>query len=114
MRISDCSSDGCASDRLEVSDVMMHRTAMRAVNADDAPEAVVRAILESPYTRMPLWRNSAENIVGIVHAKDLLRALAEPEAAADTIDMVQQIGRAQCREEGCQVVEVSEVSETLK
>src|SRR3546814_3655846 len=88
MRISDCSSDGCASDRLEVSDVMRHRTAMRAVNADDAPEAVVRAILESPYTRMPLWRNSAENIVGIVHAKDLLRALAEPEAAPDTIDIV--------------------------
>ncbi len=60
---------------LEVSDVMIHRTNMRSVNADNAPEAVVREILQSPHTRLPLWRGSTENIVGILHAKDLLRAL---------------------------------------
>ena len=60
---------------LEVSDVMIHRTNMRSVNADNPPEAVVREILQSPHTRMPLWRGSTENIVGILHAKDLLRAL---------------------------------------
>ncbi|MBP1852195.1 HlyC/CorC family transporter [Rhizobium halophytocola] len=73
---------------LEVSDVMIHRTGMRAVNADDPPDQVVRSILESPYTRMPLWRNSTDNIVGVVHAKDLLRALAEPEVDPSTIDVV--------------------------
>ena len=60
---------------LEVSDVMVHRTKMRSVNADDPPEAVVREILQSPHTRMPLWRGSLDNIVGVLHAKDLLRAL---------------------------------------
>src|SRR5690606_1433763 len=75
-------------EELEVSDVMRHRTAMRAVNADDTPEAVVRTILECYYTRIPQWRNSAENIIGIIHAKDLLRALAEPNADASTIDIV--------------------------
>lgn len=60
---------------LEVSDVMIHRTNMRSVNADDPPGEVVREILKSPYTRIPIWRGSTENIVGIVHAKDLLRAL---------------------------------------
>ncbi|GLS30630.1 CBS domain-containing protein [Mesorhizobium albiziae] len=60
---------------LEVSDVMVHRLNMRSVNADDAPEAVVREILQSPHTRMPLWRGSLDNIVGVLHAKDLLRAL---------------------------------------
>ncbi|KGD87677.1 CBS domain containing protein [Rhizobium sp. YS-1r] len=75
-------------EELEVSDVMKHRTVMRAVNADDPPDVAVRTVLESPYTRMPVWRNSTENIIGIVHAKDLLRALAEPNAQLDNIDIV--------------------------
>ncbi len=62
---------------LEVSDIMIHRTAMKLVNAGDAPDVVVREILQSPYTRMPLYRDEADNIVGVVHAKDLLRALHE-------------------------------------
>lgn len=62
---------------LEVSDVMVHRTNMRTLNADDAPEALVRDVLQSQYTRMPLWRGSLDNIVGLLHAKDLLRALNE-------------------------------------
>lgn len=74
-------------EELEVSDVMRHRTAMRGVNVDDPPEVAVRAVLESPYTRMPLWRGSTENIVGVVHAKDLLRALAEPGVEPDKLDI---------------------------
>ena len=60
---------------LEVSDVMVHRTNMRSFNADSPPEALVREILLSPHTRMPLWKGTTENIVGVLHAKDLLRAL---------------------------------------
>src|SRR5690606_21819605 len=60
---------------LEVSDVMIHRTNMRSVNMDNPPAEVVDEILKSPYTRTPIWRESVENIVGIVHTKDLLRAL---------------------------------------
>lgn len=62
-------------EELEVSDVMVHRTNMRSVNADNPPETVVREILQSPHTRMPLWKGSLDNIVGVLHAKDLLRAL---------------------------------------
>ncbi|MCY1665760.1 HlyC/CorC family transporter [Rhizobium sp. SL86] len=75
-------------EELEVSDVMKHRTAMRAINADDPPEVVVRTVLESPFTRMPLWRNTTENIIGVVHAKDLLRALAEPDMEPRDLDIV--------------------------
>ncbi|QLF68601.1 HlyC/CorC family transporter [Peteryoungia desertarenae] len=73
---------------LEVSDIMIHRTAMRAVNADDPPEVVIRNILESPYTRMPVWRGSTDNIIGVVHAKDLTRALAEPNVEPKDLDIV--------------------------
>ena len=73
---------------LEVSDIMIHRMAMRAINADDPPQVAVRAVLESPYTRMPVWRGAADNIIGVVHAKDLLRALAEPDVEPENLDIV--------------------------
>ncbi|MGI9402246.1 MAG: HlyC/CorC family transporter [Rhizobiaceae bacterium] len=64
---------------LEVSDIMIHRTKMMSINCDDqAPEAI-RQILESPYTRMPVWKNEAENIVGVIHAKDVLRFIGNHE-----------------------------------
>jgi Mg2+/Co2+ transporter CorB len=60
---------------LTVADVMVHRTKMRTINADLSSEEIVREVLASPYTRLPLWRETHENIVGVLHAKDLLRAL---------------------------------------
>jgi Mg2+/Co2+ transporter CorB len=75
-------------EALEVSDIMIHRTAMRAINAEEPAAVNVRAILESPFTRLPLWKGSTNNIIGVIHAKDLLRALAEPEANAEAIDIV--------------------------
>jgi Mg2+/Co2+ transporter CorB len=60
---------------LTVSDVMIHRTEMITINADDPPEAVVKAVLAAPVTRVPLWRETSENIIGVLHAKDLLRAI---------------------------------------
>ena len=62
---------------LEVSDVMVHRTSMRQINAEDTPADIVRQVLESPYTRMPVWRAHYDNIIGVIHAKDILRALHE-------------------------------------
>jgi len=72
---------------LEVSDVMVHRTKMLSVNIDDPPEEVVRVALEAPFTRLPLWRGTPENIVGMLHAKDLLRALRATGGDAAKIDI---------------------------
>jgi Mg2+/Co2+ transporter CorB len=60
---------------LTVSDVMVHRTEMVTVCADDPPEQVVKAVLEAEVTRIPLWKGKPENIIGILHAKDLLRTI---------------------------------------
>lgn len=73
---------------LEVSDVMVHRTEMVTVNADDAPEKVVETVLKSEYTRIPLWREKPENIVGILHAKDLLRAIDRADGDMTKIDVM--------------------------
>ena len=58
----------------EVAEVMRHRRDIASISADAPPEEIVAFCLSSPYTRIPLWRGEPENIVGIVHAKDLLRA----------------------------------------
>jgi Mg2+/Co2+ transporter CorB len=73
---------------LEVSDVMIHRTKMRAIEADLSPEEIVREVLSSPYTRMPLWRGTPDNIVGVLHAKDLLRALDAAGGDAGRLDIL--------------------------
>jgi Mg2+/Co2+ transporter CorB len=72
---------------LTVSEVMIHRTEMITVNADDPAEEVIKAVLAAPVTRLPLWRDSAENIVGILHAKDLLRAIQAAEGDLSQIDI---------------------------
>ena len=72
---------------LTVSDVMIHRTEMITVCADDPPEQVVKAVLESEVTRVPLWKGKPENIVGILHAKDLLRAMQVSEGDLSKIDV---------------------------
>jgi len=56
---------------LEVSDVMIHRTEMITLNADDPPADILRAALAAPVTRIPLWRNSPENIVGVLLGEQL-------------------------------------------
>jgi Mg2+/Co2+ transporter CorB len=73
---------------LEVSDVMVHRTSMKTLNADEPPAEILRQILQSPHTRMPLWRGSTDNIVGVLHAKDLLRALQEASNDPAKLDIL--------------------------
>ena len=72
---------------LQVSDVMIHRTEMVTVNADLPPEELVREVLASEYTRIPLWREKPENIIGVLHAKDLLRAIRAAEGDMTRIDV---------------------------
>ena len=50
------------------------------INADLPPEELVREVLATEYTRIPLWRDKPENIIGVLHAKDLLRALRAVQA----------------------------------
>lgn len=73
---------------LEVSDVMVHRTSMGTINADAPAEQVVREILASPHTRMPVWRDEIDNIIGIIHTKDLLRTLYDVDNDFTRIDIM--------------------------
>ncbi|MGD9540770.1 HlyC/CorC family transporter [Methylocystis sp.] len=75
---------------LHVSDVMIHRTKMRTIEADLPPAQIVREVLSSPFTRMPLWRERPDNFIGVLHSKDMLRALnaAGGDASKISVDEV--------------------------
>jgi len=60
---------------VEVGEVMTHRSTAATLEATLPPAQLIAAILASPYTRIPLWRDAPDNIIGVVHAKDVLRAL---------------------------------------
>jgi Mg2+/Co2+ transporter CorB len=68
---------------MDVSQVMVHRMSIHMIDADLPPRQLVEAALESTHTRVPLYRNDPENIVGVVHAKDLLQALAAADGKID-------------------------------
>jgi Mg2+/Co2+ transporter CorB len=72
---------------LTVADVMIHRTEVIMVDAGLPPEQAVEAVLAAPVTRVPLWRDTPENIIGILHAKDLLRALRQTGGDSTHIDL---------------------------
>jgi putative hemolysin len=59
----------------EVADVMVPRPDVVGLSVDLAPEEAMVAMLESPYTRYPVYRESLDEIVGIVHVRDLVASL---------------------------------------
>ncbi|SPJ22242.1 HlyC/CorC family transporter [Palleronia abyssalis] len=65
-----------------VEEIMLHRSKIEMLNADDPTAELLRQCLESPHTRLPVYREKHENIIGVIHAKDLLRAIYARRAAA--------------------------------
>ncbi len=66
---------------LDVSEVMIHRKNITVMDVRESAEKLVRQILATPYTRIPLYRDNPENIVGVLHAKDILRAVVRDAPA---------------------------------
>jgi len=72
---------------LTVDDIMVHRKSIVMIDADKKPEEIVTEALHSPHTRLPLYKGDAENIVGILHVRDMARALHEADGDASVIDI---------------------------
>ncbi|MEM7668165.1 MAG: HlyC/CorC family transporter [Pseudomonadota bacterium] len=69
----------------EVAEVMRHRRDIVSISIDLPADEIVSECLSSPHTRLPLWRGEQENIVGVLHAKDLLRAVDRQIRGAEQI-----------------------------
>jgi putative hemolysin len=70
----------------EVSDVMVPRPEVVALSADLPPEDCLTAVIDSPYTRYPVYRDSPDHIIGILHVRDLFSALNDRGIANVRID----------------------------
>lgn len=62
-------------EEVEVGAVMTHRKTMEMIDAEAPPADILDQVVSSPHTRLPVWKGEPDNIVGVLHAKDLLRAL---------------------------------------
>ena len=60
-----------------VEDVMVHRSNMFTVNIDDDPKKILNSVINSSFTRIPVWQNNDENIIGIIHSKHLLKIMSQ-------------------------------------
>ena len=77
---------------VEVEEVMVHRKSMVVLDADESPEEIVRTVLSCPHTRIPLWRDEPDNIIGVLHAKDVLRSINERQGKLTDIDFADVAG----------------------
>jgi Mg2+/Co2+ transporter CorB len=72
---------------MDVSQVMVHRKSITMIDADLPPRELVNAMLDSPHTRVPLYRGDPDNIVGVLHAKDLLQAIAHTGGPLESLEI---------------------------
>jgi Mg2+/Co2+ transporter CorB len=72
---------------VEVGEIMTHRKNIVTVNADLPADELIQQVLDAPYTRIPLWRETSDNIVGVLHVKKLFSAVKAAGGKLDDIDV---------------------------
>ncbi|HMB77404.1 MAG TPA: HlyC/CorC family transporter [Kiloniellaceae bacterium] len=111
-----------------VEEIMVYRRDVIALNVDQPPERILEEVLSSPYTRLPIWKDEPDNIIGVLHAKALLRAIqanpgdlseldiveiaADPWFIPDTTDLLSQLQAFRSRHEHFAIV-IDEYGEFL-
>jgi Mg2+/Co2+ transporter CorB len=73
---------------VSVGEVMTHRSNVTMVDIEESPDDIISQVLSSPFTRMPLWRGEPDNVVGVLHAKALFRAVYGPQHSAGGLDIM--------------------------
>ncbi len=73
---------------VDVGQILIHRKKVVTVDADLPIAEIIEQVAASPYSRLPLWRGQPDNIVGVLHAKNLLRAIESAGGRSDRVDIV--------------------------
>ncbi len=73
---------------LSVAEMMVHRKNMTTANADEPVQQLLEGLMASNHTRVPLWRGQPDNIVGVLHTKDVVRALVRNGGSYAGIDVM--------------------------
>ena len=73
---------------VSVEEIMTHRKNVTMINANDKASEIVKQVLASPFTRVPLYKDNQDNIVGVIHAKALLRSVNSHKGSIDKLDIM--------------------------
>ncbi len=106
-------------DDVNLNKIMIHRKSVFTLDINMPTRELVEAVMDSRYTRIPLWENEPNNIIGIVHAKTLLRAIrntndidelnirelaSEPWFVPDATNLLDQLQAFQKRREHFSII----------
>lgn len=72
---------------VEIGEIMIHRKNVTMLDVSDSVDKLVDEVLHSPYTRLPVYNAETDDILGVLHAKALLRELRANKGAHDHIDI---------------------------
>lgn len=73
---------------LDVSQIMVHRKSIDMIDADLSTNDIIEAALNFSHTRIPLYRDNTENIIGILHARDLMAAVTRSKGDVNSVDVM--------------------------
>ena len=73
---------------LKIGDVAIHRKNMAAIDADQPPQELFEAMLAANHTRVPVWRETPDNIIGVLHTKAVVREFVRRGTAASSFDIL--------------------------
>jgi Mg2+/Co2+ transporter CorB len=72
---------------LEVADIMVHRTKMTTIDGSEPISAIIQQVFKSGNTRLPVWQDNPDNIIGILHAKNLFAAIQENDGDSNKVKL---------------------------
>ena len=72
---------------LDVEDVMIHRKNLIMIDADLPPKTIIKQVLASGHSRLPFWRDDIDNVIGVLHVKDLLSVINKASGDMDKLDI---------------------------
>lgn len=72
---------------LVIADIMIHRSNIVAINIDTPTDKIIKTVLSSNHTRIPFWEDNHDNIIGILHVRDLLSKIYDTKSKATEIDV---------------------------
>jgi Mg2+/Co2+ transporter CorB len=73
---------------LKIDDITIHRKNVAAIDADQKPEELFEALLAANHTRVPVWRETPDNIIGVLHTKDVMREFVRRHGSLDGFDIL--------------------------
>ncbi len=73
---------------LKVGDVMVHRKNLVTIDADQPPRQIFEELIAANHARVPVWRDAPDNIIGILHLKDVMREYVRRRGSLENFDIL--------------------------